>query len=263
MAIIQDLPFSLSQSGPDAIAGVGNYYLQILGPAPSQRPVSTLFFLDSHAGIASKVQDPDYDPIKQNQIDWFTSTSRALRNEREKDRPTRHTHMSLAFQHIPLPEYANSDLLIRGGQRREPTEGPSFNSHFYDDLAEEGVVALGCGHDHVNDFCGLLPPRVGSENSSRGPWLCYAGSTGFGGYCSYGDERYHRRARIWELDSNTGGLTTWKRVEYAKQRVDELVLVEGSRLVDTYQNMGGEMSGSNAQASLRPVDATRPPVMSD
>ena len=250
MAIIRDLPFSFSQSGPDAVDGVGNYYIQILAPAPSQRPVSTLFFLDSHAGIPSGVEDPDYDPIKQNQIDWFTSTSKTLRKEREKDSHPLHTHISLAFQHIPLPECGNSSLLIAGGQRREPTEGPSFNSHFYDALAEEGIVALGCGHDHVNDFCGLLPQQGGSEKSYRGPWLCYAGGSGFGGYCSYGDQRYHRRARVWEINSNTGGLTTWKRVEYTNDRIDELVLVEDSKLVDTHDDAHGAINGLTEQAVL-------------
>ena len=255
MSIIQDLPFSLSQPGPEAVDGVGNYYLQVLAQAPSQRSVSTLYFLDSHAGIPSKVQDPDYDPIKQSQIDWFTSTSRALRKEREKDNNPRHTHLSLAFQHIPVPEYGNSNLMIRGGHRREPTEGPSFNSHFYDALAEEGIVALGCGHDHVNDFCGLLPQQThgepqqgGNKTPHHSPWLCYAGGSGFGGYCSYGDQRYHRRTRVWELDLDTGGLSTWKRVEYAKDRVDELVLAEDFKTVDPDGVVHGETSGLYDQA---------------
>ena len=143
-------------------------------------------------------------------------------------------HLSLAFIHIPIPEYADSDLILRGGKRREPTEGPSFNFHFYDALPQEGIAVLGCGHDHVNDFCALRPPKDSQQDSDKlhGPWLCYGGGSGFGGYCSYGDKRYHRRTRVFELDTRTGGIKTWKRVEYAKERIDELDLVDSGKVVD-------------------------------
>lgn len=65
-------------------------------------------------------------------------------------------HLSLVFLHIPLPEFGDRHLIIRNGHRREPIEGPTFNSYFYDALVAEGVSALGCGHNHVNDFCALL-----------------------------------------------------------------------------------------------------------
>jgi hypothetical protein len=228
MSLYQDLPFSLCQSGPKQVDGVGNYYLQILTPSPSQLPLSTLYFLDSHGQISSKVKDPDYKPIQQSQIDWFTRTSQALQQDRgEKD----NNHLSLVFMHISVPEFADSDLIIRGGERREPTEGPSFNSHFYDALVQEGVAVLGCGHDHVNDFCALRPSQQDGERT-HGPWLCYGGGSGFGGYCSYGDKRYHRRVRVFELDTNRGGIRTWKRVEYARERIDEIVLVDGGKVVE-------------------------------
>ena len=234
MSLLQDLPFSLCQPGPEEVDGVGNYYLQILDHAESQVPLSTLFFLDSHGQIPSKVKDPDYDWIKQSQIDWFTSTSQVLRRPREKHDSTDRFHLSLVFIHIPLPEYEDRDLIIRGGQRREPTEGPSFNSHFYDALVKEGISAMGCGHDHVNDFCALRPDHRREESQQYtlgvpqlGPWLCYGGGSGFGGYCSYDGKRYHRRSRVWELDTKTCSIKTWKRVEYAEERVDELMLVKG------------------------------------
>ena len=85
MSLYQDLPFSLCQSGPERVDGVGNYYLQIFAPGPSQLPLSTLYFLDSHGQIPSKIHNPDYDPIKQSQIDWFTNTSQAQRSARENE----------------------------------------------------------------------------------------------------------------------------------------------------------------------------------
>jgi hypothetical protein len=58
------------------------------------------------------------------------------------------------------------------------------------------------------------------------------GGSGFGGYCSYGDKRYHPRTRVFELDTRTGGIKTWKRVEYARERIDELDLVDSGKVVD-------------------------------
>jgi hypothetical protein len=133
------------------------------------------------------------------------------------------------FLHIPIPEFKRDDLMVKAGTRHEPTEGPSQNTHFYDALVEEGVTAIGCGHDHVNDFCAQLPQN--DMSTQHRPWLCYGGGSGFGGYCSYGKERLHRRTRVWELDTNKETITTWKRVEYAKDRVDELVLTDKSGTV--------------------------------
>jgi hypothetical protein len=230
MSILQNLPFNLGEPGPEHVDGIGNYCLQILAPAPSRFPLSTLYFLDSHSQILNESYSPDYDPIKQSQIDWFTNLSRAQRRAREEDGQDNRLHLSLAFQHIPLPEFADPQLNICNGNRREPTEGPSVNSHFYKALAEEGISAVGCGHDHVNDFCGWLPQETqqdGNKPVRPGPWLCYGGGSGFGGYCSYGSRRFHRRARVWELDTRTGTLRTWKRVDYARDGVDELVLLKG------------------------------------
>ncbi|KAI1158966.1 hypothetical protein F5B18DRAFT_638700 [Nemania serpens] len=208
MSILQDMPFSLCESGPEQVDGIGNFYLQVLAPAPSQLPLSTLYFLDLHGQIPSKIHNPDYESIKQSQIDWFTNISQAQRSACEKDNDGNRFHLSLAFLHIPLPEFGDRHIRIHNGHRREPTEGPSFNSHFYDALVKEGISALGCGHDHVNDFCTLLPLQKQLDVNKivqPGPWLCYGGGSGFGGYCSYGRKRFHRRTRVWELDTSTGG----------------------------------------------------------
>lgn len=163
-----------------------------------------------------------------------------MRREEEANEDD-HFHLSLAFLHIPLPEFRDGHLSIHSGHRREPSESPSFNSHFYDALVKAGVSALACGHDHVNDFCALLlpPPQTQQDGGGRGdkcpqpgPWLCYGGGSGFGGYGSYGGVRFHRRARVWELDTSSGSLRSWKRVEYAVDRVDEVVLVESGLVVD-------------------------------
>ncbi|KAI0451994.1 Metallo-dependent phosphatase-like protein [Xylaria acuta] len=238
MSLLESLPYSLCQSGPEKVDDEGNYYLQVFGEAPSELPLSTLFFLDSHGQLYRGLPFLGYDWIKQSQISWFIDTSRKLRKQRENDENYNSSHLSLTFQHIPVPEYGDKELIIRGGHRGEPTEGPKYNSGFYNALVKEGILAMGCGHDHVNDFCALKPheSQIGSQQDSTqsfqlGPWLCYGGGSGFGGYGIYGEKRYHRRARVWELDTTIGGITTWKRVEYAGERVDELLLVDAGAVV--------------------------------
>ena len=234
MSILEDLPFSLCEAGPKQVDGVGNFYVQVLAPAPSQRPVWTLFLLDSHGEISSWTHKPDYDPIQQSQIDWFVNTSKALQSKRENDDKDYHFHGSLVFQHIPLPEFKDSRLVIHSGHRREPTEGPSINSHFYDALVKQNVVVLACGHDHANDFCALLQQGTQPDGSKNhlGPWLCYGSVSGFGGYCSYGKKRYHRQMRVFEHDMTNQSLETWMRDEYTTHKVGELVLVQQGTVFD-------------------------------
>jgi len=240
MSILQNLPFSLCEPGPEQVDGIGNFYLQVLAPAPSQLPLATLYFLDSHGQIPSRIRNPDYDPIKQSQIEWLTEISQEQRSVREKDGGSNRFYPTLVFQHIPLPEFADRRIRVYNGHRNEPTECPSFNSHFYDALVKEGVLALGCGHDHVNDFCALLlqqKQQDGNQTLQPGAWLCYGGGSGFGGFCSYGRKRFHRRSRVWELDMNIESLKTWKRVEYSKDRVDEPVLVQSRAAVVSPEKM--------------------------
>lgn len=237
MDFLEDLPYSLSRAGPSKVDGVGNYYLQIMSRQQVETPLVTLYLLDSHGQVPSPTGAQDYGYITQSQIDWFSSTAKSLKSTRlDHNAHDTQTHRSsLAFMHIPFPEYGDESLIITAGKRREPTEGPSFNSHFYDVLAHEGVVAVGCGHDHLNDFCGVLPSQpaategdqqLAAPTAPHRPWLCYAGGIGFGAYGSYGGTRYQRRARLWEFDAQTQGVKTWKRVQYSADRVDEIVLAE-------------------------------------
>lgn len=236
MSLLQGLPYSLCQPGPEEVDGVGNYYLSIFPHhydpnSSAEVAVATIFCIDTHGEVSSDVKHPDYDWVKQSQIDWFTKTSQSLKDERKATS----RNASLVFLHIPVPEYGDDRLVMQSGTRREPTEGPSHNSHFYDALVDEGIHAVGCGHDHGNDFCGLLP-RVGGESDSGrkqqfGPWLCYGGAGGYGGYGSYGGVPFYRQSRIWEIDTKKGGLKTWRRREYVEGRVDELVLVEAGTIL--------------------------------
>jgi Calcineurin-like phosphoesterase len=142
MALMQDLPYSLSEAGPDDIDGVGNYLVEILGRGSTSHSALTLYLLDTHSYSPDERQFMGYDWIKPNQINWFKKTSQTLKN---KHNEYTHIHMDLAFIHIPLPEYRNADGHKVVGNWSEPSTAPGFNSHFKDALVEEGVVLVSCG----------------------------------------------------------------------------------------------------------------------
>ncbi|CAK4031624.1 Phosphatase DCR2 [Lecanosticta acicola] len=246
MVLMENLPFSLARRGPEELAGVGNYYVEVLAPG-SQHSALTVYLLDTHSLTPDEKHYRGYDWLKQDQINWFQRTAQGLKKNHGK---YSHIHMDMAFIHIPLPEFGDRSNKWTAGRWAEPVTAPGFNSHFYDALAEEGVVAVGCGHDHVNDYCALRPhkattrddkaeantnqhPAATDKKDHLGPWMCYAGGSGFGGYGGYGG--FHRRVRVWEMDTNAGRLVTWKRVECCgaetKEKVDEITLVEGGTVI--------------------------------
>lgn len=237
MHLLATLPFNLASAGPETVSGVGNYHLEIRAASAAGHSALTLYFLDTHSLSPDERAHPGYAWLTPDQIAWFRALASGLRKEHAK---YSHVHLDLAFLHIPLPEYAETRNIVVGGKWREGVTAPGVNTGFYTALREEGVVAVGVGHDHVNDFCGLRPAEdVGKEK--LGPWLCYAGGAGFGGYGGYGG--FQRRGRVWEVDTNAGRVTTWKRVECCgeevERRVDEVVLVEGGVVVGPSESSSG------------------------
>ena len=226
MALSQFLPFSLAEPGPATVDGVGNYVVEVLARGTSTHSALTLYLLDTHGYSPDERQYRGYDWVKKSQIDWFKERASSLKQQRNHKDYT-HVHLDMAFIHIPLPEYRNSADIVTGELRENPT-APGFNSGFKQALVDEGVLAVSCGHDHVNDYCALSRTDGASTPEL---WMCYAGGAGFGGYAGYGG--YHRRVRVFEFDMNEARITTWKRVEWGERekRIDEQVIVANGRVV--------------------------------
>ena len=227
MQLTHSLPYSLSEFGPTTIDGVGNYYIEVLARGGSSHSALTLYLLDTHGYSPDERQFRGYDWLKKNQIEWFKSTSRDLKSSPSHTAYTHH-HMDMAFIHIPLPEYRNTeDIVPSTGKNPENPTAPGFNSGFKDALVEEGVLAVSCGHDHANDYCSLSKTPDGKPEL----WMCYAGGSGFGGYGGY--DGYHRRVRVFEFDMNEARIVTWKRIEYGEteKQLDRTIIVESGRVV--------------------------------
>lgn len=143
----QNLPYSLTQPGPNTIPGVGNYYIRILSHLGSHAAL-TLYFLDTHAYSPDDKKYHGYDWIKPEQIKWFKDTKKGLEAD---DKKYSHIHLDMAFIHIPLPEYRDAGIMV--GENRETPTAPNYNSGFREALVEMGVPVVSCGHDHANDYC--------------------------------------------------------------------------------------------------------------
>ena len=239
MELVEGLPYSLSERGSPAIDGVGNYYIEVLARGGLHHSALTLYMLDTHAYSPDESKFKGYDWIKPSQITWFHDTASTLKASTEH-KDYAHHHLDMAFIHIPLPEYGIPEKMIKGsGEWREPPTAPGFNSGFKNALIEQGVFAVSCGHDHVNDYCNV-DSHSESENSAttsdaskagRGKlWMCYAGGSGYGGYAGYGG--FKRRVRVWEFDMTEGHVETWKRVDGEKERHDHKRVVRNGQVID-------------------------------
>ncbi|UCD50274.1 MAG: metallophosphoesterase family protein [Phycisphaerales bacterium] len=197
MDVITSLPYSLSQRGPKDIHGVGNYYLPVYS-TDGQTKKWILYFLDSNAYPAHKSLG-SYAWIRVDQVHWYYETSKALAAQ-HNDRG----YPSLAFFHIPLPEYeqalthGEADLV---GHRHESICCPRINSGLFAAMLERGdVKGTFVGHDHVNDY----------ESALHGIRLIYGRATGFS---AYGREGFPRGGRVILIEADQTKFTTWLRLE--------------------------------------------------
>ncbi|KAL8480265.1 hypothetical protein ACS0TY_026471 [Phlomoides rotata] len=240
MTFISLMDFSLSQTFPSAvdtsnsskqdpvwnIDGFGNYDLRILGAPGSNfanSSVLNLYFLDSgDRAIVNGVRT--YNWIKESQLNWLRRVSEKVKEQKlgaDGSSPI----PSLAFFHIPIPEIRQGPIYNVVGQYQEYPACSLVNSGVLKTLVSMGdVKAVFMGHDHTNDFCGIL----------GGLWFCYGGGFGYHGYSIAGWSRRSRviLAELERGEHSWGGvksIRTWKRLDDEMlSKIDEQVLWERS-----------------------------------
>ena len=126
-----------------------DYSLPILS-SNGKRTAAVLYCIDTHNkpaidGIGG------YQWISHNQITWYRQRSMVYK-QKNGGRPV----PSLAFLHIPLPEFnyatANTQCPMYGS-RLEKAYSPSLNSGMFASIKEMGdIMGVFCGHDHDNDY---------------------------------------------------------------------------------------------------------------
>ncbi|MCR8629666.1 metallophosphoesterase family protein [Paenibacillus radicis (ex Xue et al. 2023)] len=183
----------LSEAGPEELHGIGNYTIPILNG--EGKPEVILYALDSGDYAAPLLKG--YDWIHRDQIEWFARQADAFA-QWNGGQPV----PSLAFFHIPVPEYEemwNKETCF--GVKEEGVGCPKVNSGFFTAMLEKGnVMGTFTGHDHINDYHGQW----------HGIRLCYGRATGFN---TYGKETMQRGARVIRLNQGQAGFDTWIRLE--------------------------------------------------
>ena len=126
-----------------------DYSLPILS-SNGKRTAAVLYCIDTHnkpaiGGIGG------YQWISHNQITWYRQRSMVYK-QKNGGRPV----PSLAFLHIPLPEFnyatANTQCPMYGS-RLERAYSPSINSGMVASIKEMGdIMGVFCGHDHDHDY---------------------------------------------------------------------------------------------------------------
>lgn len=184
---------SIAEAGPSDVEGVGNSVVRVTDRHGAAG--AALYFIDS--GDYSELPSvPGYGWIRRNQTDWFLAQARSLQDG-NGGRPV----PSLAFFHIPLPEYREIwNRSVCFGRRYEKVQSPKLNSGMFAAMVQAGsVMGTFCGHDHINDYSGSL----------YGIQLCYGRATG---YNTYGRWLFSRGARVIRLREDRAGFETWLRL---------------------------------------------------
>ncbi|PSK39319.1 hypothetical protein C7M61_001928 [Candidozyma pseudohaemuli] len=220
------LPHSMAAKGPEEVDGFGNYGLTVRSSHILQKVAAALYFLDSHSYSTQPKIAGGYDWFKDSQVWWLEQESGLMAEQMVKK-----NGLSMAFFHIPIPEFKNLDGQAFMGKHLEGVASPKYNSGMRTHLANAKVQVAAVGHDHCNDYCLLDVENAGLEEHETKVWLCYGGGVGEGGYGGYGG--YIRRMRVYELDENEGSIRLWKRAENNPDFVfDKHRIVEGGKAVN-------------------------------
>lgn len=188
LELLQSLPQNLTKTGPNEVDGVGNFALEIMGS--SKKEVAALIWcFDSHRSPLIEGMG-GYDWVKTSQINWYKQTSANYAEQNTRALP------ALCFLHIPVPEY--NEVLTNGtmvGMKGEKVCAPDVNSGLFTAMLESGdVMGMFCGHDHVNNYIGVV----------HGIALAYGQATGLQGY-----GKLAKGARVIEMIEGERSFNTW------------------------------------------------------
>ncbi|MBQ0072160.1 MAG: metallophosphoesterase family protein [Spirochaetales bacterium] len=188
-SLYESYPHCLSQSGPEEVPGVGNYFLPILDKngacafgiwaLDSMQDLSIMDSpLDYKGNLEKDVLLPqrlatgsDADWIRFRQVQWYYNHSLLLEKENGHKIP------SIMCFHQPLYEFnavlRNPKETGMNGECNEKVSCSEVNGGLFAAALERGdVLGMFCGHDHINSFDGVYCHMH----------LAYCGSVGYHAY---------------------------------------------------------------------------------
>ena len=196
---LESMPCFVGMNGLEDVSGYGNYILSVKS-SKGENTAANLYIFDSHAYVDDNKYGI-YDWIKIDQIQWYREHSQ-LNKQKNKNIVL----PSLAFFHIPLPEY--SEMYDSGsgkivGEKNEGVASAKVNSGLFCSFVEMGdVMGVSVGHDHNNDYIGVW----------KGIALAYGRVSGLDAYGSKS-----RGGRVFELQEGSFSFKTWIRTKSGKE----------------------------------------------
>ncbi len=192
--VLRSIPGNVNTPDDLGINGCSNDILTLSGPDGVDR-VLYLFDSGNRAEIAGM---KSWGYVHTDQIDWYRAASRHF-TSLNGGKPV----PSLAFFHIPVPEYKEAirdkSRVMMGNIGEEPGS-PIFNSGLYLAIREQGdIQGIVTGHDHNSDFVMLW----------QNFFLVYGRFSG----CDtvYNDLRPNG-SRVFEFTRGDDGFRTWVRL---------------------------------------------------
>ena len=194
LKLIKEVPYNLTSTTKN-LSGVTNYLLEI--KASDSKKTSAVFYVfDSHSYSQIKGIE-GYDYIKLDQINWYRKTSQQFA-KKNNNKPL----FSLAFFHIPTPEFKEATLKVKDqlkGNSKEDICCPQLNSGLFSTIKEQDdIKGIFVGHDHDNDFCTKWHNVLLAYGRYSGGETVYNNLTGNG-------------ARIIEITEGKDDFKTWIR----------------------------------------------------
>ena len=187
---LEQSPLFLGERGPAELKGMGHYTVPVLASDGSDKVMSVLYCMDSY-DYSTDPRVDGYGWFSHEQIGWFRDQSKAYTAANDGTPVP-----SLAFFHIPLPEYhLVKDYYDTVGKCLETPCSPEINTGMFAAMFEmQDIFGVFVGHDHDNDFIGQY----------RGIALAYGRATGVDTYGSLS-----KGARIIDLYEGQKTFDTW------------------------------------------------------
>ena len=180
---------------------MGNYVLPVLASDGSDKTQAVLYCLDSGEFGGDQELLGQYEWFDWDQICWYrTQSMNYARQNGGKPVP------SLAFFHIPVPEYRymNGRDDVYGSYTYSGAGSAEINSGMFTSMLDmKDVMGIFVGHDHTCDNIGLM----------NGVALAY------GRYSGASKLRIERGCRIIELDEGKFEFNTWNSTPKGKEFV--------------------------------------------
>lgn len=149
---LQKLPYCIN-SDKEETYGYSNFILPVLNK--DGKPAAQLYFMDSNMYSTLEPLVAGWGWFTFEQVGWYREKSRKL-TASNNGLP----FPALAFFHIPLPEYTdawNNKLNPPVGVKNEDECSPEINTGMFAAMLECGdVMGTFTGHDHINDYIGVL-----------------------------------------------------------------------------------------------------------